>query len=57
MALARIGDESDVYVYEDCDGQVVCSGCLLNNNRVITFSRKEDSYCIHHGDRYEGAQA
>jgi len=53
MALARIGDESDVYVYEDCDGQVVCSGCLLNNNRVITFSSYTEAieHLIDHQER------
>jgi len=42
MAFARVG-VSDVYLYEDYDGQVNCSGCLLNNNRSVTFDSNTDA--------------
>jgi len=52
MALARIDDESDVYVYENYDGEVICCGCLLNNNRSVTFSSYSDAieHLIEHQD-------
>ena len=32
MAFARMGDDSDVYVYLSVTGKYVCCGCKLNMN-------------------------
>ncbi len=29
MAYCRIGEDSDVYLYEDCEGFISCCGCGL----------------------------
>jgi len=40
MACAR-KPESDIYLYRSVFGLYVCSGCLLNKGKEITFSSPE----------------
>jgi hypothetical protein len=48
MALARLGDDSDVYVYEYDNDQFMCQWCQLNWGRNYTTDTEGMRAHLHH---------